>query len=128
MFGTLSIGARVAVAVATAALAVAQPAKAQDSCGLCAKAVVIDAELAQCFLERYPQLATRTAGAVAVNLEDCETGRGVVAALRPPQAGGGTPPTLRFIASLAQLACIKAKIEEPGVQLDPSLTIDLATC
>jgi hypothetical protein len=121
------IGSRVAAVATAFAIGLSQPVLAQESCGLCAKEIVIDSALAECFLERYPQLSGRNGSAVAVNLEDCETSRGVVAALRPPQTGV-TPPTLRFIASLAQLACIKARLEEPGVVLDPSLTIDLQAC
>ena len=118
---------RLAGALLAVAMTGIQPVSAQESCGLCAKTITIDSALAQCFLDRYAQLTERVANAVAVNLEDCETDRGVVAALRPPQAGA-EPPTLRFIASLAQLECIKAKIEEPGVVLDPSLTINLDAC
>lgn len=116
-------GALLAASLAVAAVA---PAQAQP-CGICATQIVIDTELARCFLDRYPQLAARTGAAVVVDLEDCETDRGVVAALRPPQAGVESP-TLRFIAMPAQLACIKARLEEPGIVLDPSLTIDLSTC
>ncbi len=123
-----SYGARLAGALVAAAMAAVQPSIAQErACGLCAREVVVDSATAQCFLERYPQLAARSGNAVAVNLEDCETDRGVVAALRPPQVGA-VPPTLRFIASPDQLACIKSKLEQPGVVLDPSFTIDLATC
>lgn len=119
-------GSRLAGVLLAVAMAGVQPVVAEDKCGLCASSIVIDSALAACFLERYPQLSKRN-GFVAVNLEDCEAERGVVAALRPPRAGE-EPPTLRFIASLAQLACIKAKLEEPGVVLDPSLTIDLEAC
>lgn len=121
------VGSRVAGAIVAVAMAGIQPAAAAPACGLCAEAIVIDSQLARCFLERYPQLAARSGNAVAVNLDDCETDRGVVAALRPPQTGA-EPPTLRFIVSLAQLACIKAKLEEPGIVLDPSLTIRLDAC
>ena len=121
-------GFRIAGAVLAASLALAGGARAEEPpCGICARTVVIDSDLAQCFLERYPQLVSRAGGAVAVNLEDCETSRGVVAALRPPRVGGDEP-TLRFIVSTTQLACIKAKLEEPDVVLDPSLTIDLDAC
>jgi hypothetical protein len=127
MLNLTSIGSRVAGTLLAVAMAGIQPVAAQEYCGLCAKTITIDSALAECFLERYADFAGRSGGAVAVNLEDCETSRGVVAALRPPMAGV-EPPTLRFIASLAQLECIKAKLEEPGVVLDPSLTINLDAC
>jgi hypothetical protein len=127
LLGLARTGTRAATLATAVAIGLSQPVLAQEGCGLCAKEIVIDSALAACFLERYPQLSGRNGAAVAVNLEDCETSRGVVAALRPPQVGV-TPPTLRFIASLAQLACIKARLEEPGIVLDPSLTIDLQAC
>ena len=102
-------------------------AKAEDACGLCAKEVVVNGATAACLLERYEELSSRASLAIPVNLEDCETERGVVPALRGPQAGG-QPPSLRFIVSAGQLTCIKAKLEDPAVVLDPSLTIDLAAC
>lgn len=127
MFSLITSRSRLAGAVLAAAVALVQPASAETDCGLCAKEVVVNSAWAACFLERYPQLSARIGKAVAVDLEDCEDERGVVAALRGPETGA-EPPTLRFIASLEQLACIKARLEEPGVNLDPSLTINLEAC
>ena len=97
-------------------------------CGLCAKSVVVNSALASCFLERYPELSSRPNGAVAIDLADCEQERGVVAALRGPEAQATETPSLRFILSLSQLGCLKRKLEEPGVALDPLLRIDLGSC
>lgn len=114
------LGVWLAAGLATPAL----PAE----CGLCAKSVVVNSALATCFLEKYPQLSNRSGGAVAIDLDDCEEERGVVAALRGPQAQASEPPSRRFILSLPQLACLKRKLEEPGVVLDPSARIDLEAC
>jgi hypothetical protein len=98
-------------------------------CGLCAKSVVVNSALATCFLEKYPQLVNRSNGAVAIDLAECaEEDRSVVPALRGPHALTAETPSLRFILSLQQLACLKRKLEEPGVVLDPSAKIDLESC
>lgn len=110
-------------------LAAGSPALTAE-CGLCAKAVVVTPELATCFLEKYPQLSSRANSAVAIDLADCpqEEERAVVPALRGPQAAPTEAPSLRFILSLPQLACLKRKLEEPGLVLDPSARIDLEAC
>lgn len=102
---------------------------ADAACGLCAKSVVVNSALAGCFLERYPQLALRSTSAVAINLEDCEpeTERSVVPALRGPNASA-KEPSRKFFLSLSQLVCLKRKLEEPGIELDPSAQIDLGDC
>jgi len=109
-----------------AALSVAAPAASAD-CGLCAKKVVVNSSLASCFLEKYQRFSGDAGGPVAIDLEDCEEERGVVAALRGPGTGP-LPPSRRFMLSLSQLACLKSKLEEPGLVLDPSLEIDLGSC
>lgn len=110
-----------------AALAGAPPPASAD-CGLCARSVVVNAQLAACFLEQYPQLAAHQGTAVAVDLEDCGQDRGVVLALRGPQTQAGMQPSMKFFLSSAQLACLKRKLEEPGLALDPAVEIDLARC
>jgi hypothetical protein len=35
---------------------------------------------------------------------------------------------MKFILSLAQLACLKQKLEQPGLALDPAVEIDLGAC
>lgn len=99
------------------------------ACGLCAKSVVVNSALAGCFLEKYPLFSAKTAAAVAINLEDCETEstRSVVSPLRGPNASDAEP-SKKFFLSLPQLVCLKRKLEEPGIELDPSAQIDLGDC
>lgn len=101
---------------------------AQAECGLCASSVVVNSTLANCFLEKFPEISARAGEAVAIDLGDCEQERGVVAALRGPQVPATEAPSLRFILSPAQIACLKQKLEQPGVVLDPALKIDLGAC
>lgn len=106
--------------------AAAMPAGAQ-TCGLCAREIVTNSELAQCLLQRYPALSSRAEGAIAVDLSDCERGRGIIEAL--PRAGVVVDePDLRFMLSRDQLDCLKRKLEAPGVVLDPTVRIDLGVC
>lgn len=114
--------------VLLAAALAAAPLPAGAECGLCARSVVVNAQLAACFLEKYPQLAAHQGAAVAIDLEDCEQERGVVAPLRGPQAQAVIQPSMKFMLSLVQLACLKQKLEQPGLRLDPAVEIDLGTC
>lgn len=119
------------VAVGALALAsfAASVAFAQEACGLCARSVVVNSASAACFLEKYEEFAGRkSANAIAIDLEGCEAERGVVAALRGPRTADAEQPSLRFIVSAAQLACLKQRLETPAAPLDPSLKIDLASC
>lgn len=120
---------QLAVAVSMLIGAAQSTATAEDACGLCARSVVINSALARCFLEKYPQFASRTSSAVAINLDDCETEteRSVVPALRGPSASAGEP-SRKFFLSLPQLVCLKRKLEDPGIDLDPSAQIDLGDC
>ncbi len=109
-------------------LATAQTsAVAESACGLCARSVVINSALAGCFLEKFPLLAAKSGNAVAINLDDCEQERSVVPALRGPSKQGAEP-SRKFYLSLAQLVCLKRKLEAPGIELDPSAQIDLGDC
>lgn len=111
-------------------LVVSYPAMAQEEpCGLCDEEVTMNAQLAQCFLAQYRDLEQRTSAAVAVDLSACPQvkDRGVVAALPTAQAAA-VEPTLEFMASRKQLSCLKEKLEEPGLVLDPSATIKLDAC
>ena len=111
-------------AVLAAGLAVGT---AQAACGLCASSVTTNTDLAACFLDRFDDYAARDGQAVAVDLEDCETERGVVEALAGP-TGSQVEPDLRFILSKAQLACFKERIEDPDIELDPAAVIRLDDC
>lgn len=110
-----------------AAFLMATAAAAQESCGLCDKVIVTNSDLAACFLAQYEELERTDGGAIAVDLSGCPESRGVVEALPPP---GVTveEPNLQFMLSRAQLACLKKKLEEPGLVLDPSAKIDLESC
>ena len=116
------VGAAVVLAAGLPAAAAADP-----FCGLCARAVVTNSSLARCFLERYETFAGRGNGAIAIDLSDCETDRGIVAALPAPVQAEERPDT-EFIVSRPQLLCLKRKLEEPGLTLDPALRIDLDRC
>lgn len=110
-----------------AAALMAGAVQAQGPCGLCATAVVTNSSLAKCFLGRYDMLAAQDNGAIAIDLTDCETERGIVASL--PSAGdAGTLPDTAFLVTQGQLACLKRKLEEPGLVLDPSARIGLDDC
>jgi hypothetical protein len=125
MKSALNIGARLAAAAAF--LLVASTAMAQEACGLCEKEITTNGDLAQCFLEEYDTLAGQTGAEVVVDLNNCEASRGVVEALPTPNAGTALPD-LEFMISRAQLECLKRKLEEPGLVLDPSITISLDSC
>jgi len=117
------------LALLAAFVLTAGAASANPDCGLCARSVVINSALASCFLARFPEWQARANGAVVVDLTACpgENERGVVAALPEPGAGG---PDLdaEFIVTLDQLVCLKRKLEDPTLVLDPSATIDLGAC
>lgn len=117
---------RPAVAV-IAMLAFGGHASAQDPCGLCDKEIVTNGNLASCFLENYQAYADKADGAVVVDLSECEASRGVVEALPAPKFGA-EDPDLKFIVSRAQLDCLKRKLEDPNLVLDPSAKIELDSC
>lgn len=106
-------------------------AGAEESCGTCAKEIVTNTELAACFLDNYDAFAGAGNGAVFVDLSTvCPQSRGVFEALAGPSSGepATVEPSLKFMLSRAQLACLKKKLEAPGVKLDPSATIELGSC
>ena len=97
---------------------------------LCARTVVINSALAGCFLHRFPEWQFKASAAIVVDLSSCKddkTGRGVIAALPAPGAPSAEPDK-EFIVTLAQLVCLKRKLEDPALVLDPSATIDLGAC
>jgi len=101
-------------------------ASADDACGLCSETVVLNSELANCFLDQYDQFAKEDGTAIAVDLSVCGS-RGIVEALPTPESGTAEPDT-QFMISRAQLGCLKKKLEEPGLVLDPSAKIELGSC
>ena len=113
-------------ALVTAVFAISSSA-AGAACGLCDTEVVLNAELASCFLEKYGDLAKADDPAIAIDLSDCGESRGIVEALPAPNVDDDEPDT-QFLISHEQLDCLKKKLEEPGLVLDPSAKIDLAAC
>lgn len=123
---------RVLVVAATILSVAIAPALAQSPCGLCNTTIVLNSELATCFLSDYDALAAKAGTAVVVDLSGCDTSsRGIAEALpmpvSPPSATA-LEPDLEFMVSREQLDCVKQKLEEPGLVLDPYLKIDLASC
>ncbi|TRC82045.1 hypothetical protein FJV83_20130 [Mesorhizobium sp. WSM4307] len=117
---------RATLAGLAGALLLIANASAQDSCGLCARQVVINSELATCFLDQYDQFAKTSSDAVVVDLSSCAS-RGVVEALPSPNKAPAEPD-MQFIVSRPQLVCLKKQLEAPGIVLDPSATIELDSC
>jgi len=112
----------------SAAMLLPLPATAGE-CGLCDTAVVTNAELAECFLKEYERLSAGDASVVVVDLSQCEQSRGLAEALPSPLQPEGTgEPDFQFMLSRGQLACLKEKLEQPGLVLDPSARIELASC
>ena len=110
-----------------AGLAAAHGAAAAEPCGLCDDKIVTNSVLAQCFLDEYPFLAGKASGAILVDLSACEQERSIV----PPLAAPGEQvlePSVTFMVTRPQLDCLKKKLEQKGIDLDPSATIELGSC
>ena len=101
-------------------------ASADEACGLCAKQIITNSELASCFLDQYDQIAKTGSTAVVVDLSSCAS-RGVVEPLPSPNKAA-VEPDVQFMISRTQLDCLKKKLEAPGIVLDPSATIQLDSC
>ena len=97
------------------------------ACTLCDTEVVMNQELASCFLEQYDKFAGEKGSTIMVDLTDCAESRGIVAAL-PSVDPNDEEPNTEFIVSRSQLDCLKQKLEDPDIKLDPSAKIDLSTC
>lgn len=117
---------RGAVAGLAGGLLLIANASAEDACGLCAKQIVTNSELASCFLDQYDQIAKSSSDAVVVDLSSCAS-RGVVEALPSPNKAV-QQPDVQFMISRPQLDCLKKQLEAPGIVLDPSATIKLDSC
>lgn len=118
---------RIRGVVLLGALLSASAAAAAEPCGLCDREVVTNSALAACFLEVYSALAGKTGGAVVVDLSACEQSRGIVDALRLP-GSGPLEPDVEFILTPEQLGCLKARLEQPDLALDPAARIELDSC
>lgn len=117
---------RGAVAGLAGSLLLVANASADETCGLCAKQIVTNSELATCFLDQYDQIVKSDSSAVVVDLSNCAS-RGVVEAL-PSPTRTVQQPDVQFMISRPQLACLKKQLEAPGIVLDPSATIELGSC
>ncbi len=102
-------------------------AYAEDPCGLCDKEIVTNSALATCFLDQYQQLAAKANGAVVVDLSNCEVSRGVIEPL-PTPGEAIVEPDVQFLLTHAQLSCLKGKLEQPDIVLDPTAKIALDSC
>ena len=69
------------VAIVVAAVFSISSAAAGATCGICDTEIVINSELASCFLEQYDKLAELDEQAIVVDLSDCAESRGIVEAL-----------------------------------------------
>ena len=116
-----------AVAIVVAAVFSISSAAAGATCGICDTEIVINSELASCFLEQYDKLAKLDEQAIVVDLSNCAESRGIVEALPSADLAVEEPDT-EFMISRPQLECLKKKLEQPDLDLDPSATIDLASC
>lgn len=120
------VSLRLGLAGLSAASVALSGAWADEACGLCSQSIVTNSSLADCFLQQYDQLAKEDGAAIAVDLSDCGS-RGIVEALPSPNAAVVEPDT-QFMLSRGQLDCLKKKLEEPGLVLDPSVKIELGSC
>ena len=118
-------GGRIAAFVAAAVFSVSSSA-AGATCGLCDTEVVMNSALASCFLEQYEKLAQETDQTIVVDLSDCQS-RGIVDPLPSLDVTADQPDT-EFMISRSQLDCLRKKLEDPNIKLDPSARIDLSSC
>ena len=113
-------------AFVTAAVFSLSAGAAGAACGLCDTEVVMNSELASCFLEQYEKLAKETDPTIVVDLSEC-TSRGIVDALPSLDVSADQPDT-EFMIERSQLDCLRRKLEDPDIKLDPSTRIDLSSC
>jgi hypothetical protein len=114
-----------AAAVATGTL-LASSARAED-CPICATSIVINGDLASCFLQKYGGDDAVAGNMVAVDLSRCEKSRSIVSALPTPTMAVEEPDT-KFLLSRDQVHCLRDKLESDELVLDPSARIDLGSC
>lgn len=96
-------------------------------CVICADSVVMNEDLATCFLEKYGDPETVAGDTVAVDLSRCERSRNIVLALPEPRAAVEEPDT-KFLLSRGQVECLRDKLQSDEIDLDPSARIDLVAC
>ena len=114
------------VSIVVAAVFSISSSAAGATCGLCDTEIVINSDLATCFLERYDEFAQTEDPAIIIDLSDCES-RGIVDPLPSANLEVDEPDT-QFMISPNHLDCLRKKLEDPEIELDPSVTIDLSSC
>src|SRR5262245_28335797 len=97
------------VSIVVAALFSISSGAAGAACGLCDTEVVMNAELATCFLEQYDKLAREGGSTIMVDLSDCAESRGIVEGL-PTVGGTAEEPSTEFVVSRSQLDCLRQKL------------------
>ncbi|MGB6118115.1 MAG: hypothetical protein WBF87_07835 [Mesorhizobium sp.] len=117
----------VLVLAAMAAAPALNMAVAQD-CAICAKSVVMNSDLANCFLQKYASIPADAGAAVAVDLSQCnEKTKSIVQALPQPTMAV-EPPDTKFMLSRSQAQCLREQLLDGELDLDPSVRIDLGVC
>ena len=102
--------------LAAIVLCAATPATA--TCVICANSVVMNEDLATCFLQKYADPSAAAGETVAVDLSRCERSPSIVLALPQPRPAAEEPDT-KFLLSKTQLQCLKSKLEADEIDLDP---------
>jgi hypothetical protein len=114
------------IALVAAAVFSISNAAAGATCGLCDTEIVLNSDLASCFLEKYDELEKAGDTTIVVDLSDCES-RGIVEALPSADLSADAPST-QFMIEHSQLDCLRKKLQDPALKLDPSAKIDLSSC
>jgi hypothetical protein len=115
------------VSVVVATLFSISSGAAGAACALCDTEVILNPDLAACFLEQYEKLAKDAGSTIVVDLSECAESRGIVAGL-PTVGAGEDEPDTEFVVSRDQLDCLRQKLQDPDLELDPSAKIDLTSC
>ncbi len=113
--------------ILTVSILAAAPVAASQDCALCARSVVTTKDLAACFMAKYGS-AVPKGSAVAIDLTGCGAGKRSVVPALPAPAKGLAKPDTRFIVSPAQLDCLRRRLADPALDLDPQARIDLESC
>lgn len=101
-----------------------------ESCGLCAKRVVVVPATAPCLRTALDEVAQEQKPFVAFDLSKCGSTtatRGIVPGLPDPQANA-EKPTVRFVLPRAQLTCLRERFVSAQQRLDPYAVISLTDC
>ena len=106
-------------AIVVAAVFSISSAAAGATCGLCDTEIVMNSELATCFLEQYDELAEQDdEPAIVVDLSDCPGSRGIVEALPSANLTVEEPDT-EFMISPEQLVVPEEEARGSGYRARP---------